>query len=123
MWLVIIFGFSLWLIFSARSALTPIIFSFIFAYATQPIVEFLHKRKIPRGFGILIVLFIFALLLVLLFVGLSPQVKTQIESFSSNIPKYIKGPDLLVQSLEIVSKKVPISVLFTGPARGNVKNE
>ena len=40
-----------------------------------------------------------------------------------NIPKYIKGPDLLVQSLEIVSKKVPISVLLTGPARGYVKNE
>jgi len=96
LWLVIIFCFSLWVIFSARSALTPIIFSFIFAYATQPIVEFLHDRKIPRGFGILIVLFIFAFSLVLLFVGLAPQVQNQIESFSSNIPKYIKILELWI---------------------------
>ena len=90
LWLVIIFGFSLWITFSARAALTPIIFSFIFAYATQPIVEFLHNRKIPRGFGILIVLFVFAILLLLLFVALIPQVKLQIESFLNNIPQYIK---------------------------------
>ncbi len=40
-----------------------------------------------------------------------------------NIPKYIKGPDLLVQTLELISKNLPISVLLTGPARGYVKNE
>ena len=90
LWLIIIFGFSLWITFSARAALTPIIFSFIFAYATQPIVDFLHNRKIPRGFGILIVLFVFAILLLLLFVALIPQVKLQIESFLNNIPQYIK---------------------------------
>ena len=96
MWLVIIFGFSLWLIFSARSALTPIIFSFVFAYATQPIVEFLHQRKIPRGFGILIVLFLFVLLLTLLFIGLTPQIRAQIQSFSNNIPQYIKILELWI---------------------------
>ena len=96
MWLVIIFGFSLWIIFSARSALTPIIFSFVFAYATQPIVEFLHQRKIPRGFGILIVLFLFVLLLTLLFIGLTPQIRAQIQSFSNNIPQYIKILELWI---------------------------
>ena len=40
-----------------------------------------------------------------------------------NIPKYIKGPDLLVQTLELIAKNLPISVLLTGPARGYVKNE
>lgn len=38
-------------------------------------------------------------------------------------PKYIKGPDLLVESLNLVSKELPIKVLLTGPARGYVKNE
>ena len=40
-----------------------------------------------------------------------------------NTPKLIKGPDLFVQSLELISKEFPIVVLLTGPARGYVKNE
>ena len=40
-----------------------------------------------------------------------------------NSPKYIKGPDLFVQSLELISKELPIAVLLTGPARGYVKYE
>ena len=39
------------------------------------------------------------------------------------IPKLIKGPDLFVKSVEIISKEVPIVVLLTGPARGYVKKE
>ena len=39
------------------------------------------------------------------------------------LPKYIKGPDLLVESLKLISKELPIKVLLTGPARGYVKNE
>ena len=40
-----------------------------------------------------------------------------------NLPKYIKGPDLFVQSVEIISKTLPIVVLLTGPSRGYIKNE
>ncbi len=40
-----------------------------------------------------------------------------------DIPKFIKGPDLLVESLDLISKEFPIKVLLTGPARGYVKNE
>lgn len=36
-------------------------------------------------------------------------------------PKTIKGPDLLVESLQLISKEIPIFVLLTGPARGFVK--
>ncbi|MED5578888.1 MAG: AI-2E family transporter [Nitrospinota bacterium] len=104
MWLVIIFGCSLWIVFTALSALTPVIISFIFAYATQPVVEFLYQRKIPRGFGILIVLFVFVVLLVLLFIGLIPQVRTQIESFSNNIPQYMKILELWILKLLIKLK-------------------
>tara|TARA_Y100000589_G_C27168131_1_gene635553 strand:- start:325 stop:1458 length:1134 start_codon:yes stop_codon:yes gene_type:complete len=40
-----------------------------------------------------------------------------------NQPKLIKGPDLFVQTVEILSKDLPIKVLLTGPARGYVKKE
>jgi glycosyltransferase involved in cell wall biosynthesis len=36
------------------------------------------------------------------------------------VPKHIKGPDLLLQTLEIVSRKLPIFVLLSGPSRGYV---
>lgn len=38
-------------------------------------------------------------------------------------PKYIKGPDLLVKSIELIAKELNIAVLLTGPARGYVKRE
>lgn len=39
------------------------------------------------------------------------------------LPKLIKGPDLLVESLRLISQKLPIIVLLSGPARGYVKRE
>ncbi len=38
-------------------------------------------------------------------------------------PKFIKGPDILVEVLKILAKKIKIKVLLTGPARGFVKNK
>ena len=35
-------------------------------------------------------------------------------------PKWIKGPDLLLQTLEVVSRKLPLFVLLSGPSRGYV---
>ena len=40
-----------------------------------------------------------------------------------NIPKYIKGPDLFIESVDLISKDIPITILLTGPARGYIKNE
>lgn len=38
-------------------------------------------------------------------------------------PKYIKGPDIFLKSLELIKKNIPnLFVLLTGPARGYVKN-
>ncbi|MBO6960190.1 MAG: glycosyltransferase family 4 protein [Prochlorococcus marinus CUG1438] len=40
-----------------------------------------------------------------------------------NLPKYIKGPDLFINSVDLISKEFPVVVLLTGPARGYVKNQ
>lgn len=40
-----------------------------------------------------------------------------------NIPKLIKGPDILIEVLRMLAKDFNIFVLLTGPARGFVKNE
>jgi len=39
-----------------------------------------------------------------------------------NEPKLIKGPDIFCDVIEKLSKKYPIHILLTGPARGYVKN-
>ena len=36
------------------------------------------------------------------------------------IPKYIKGPDIFVETVSLLSKKYKVAVLLTGPARGYV---
>ena len=38
-------------------------------------------------------------------------------------PKLIKGPDLFVKAVELISKELEIAVLLTGPSRGYVKKE
>ena len=40
-----------------------------------------------------------------------------------NVPKYIKGPDIFVNAIEIISRKLSIAILLTGPSRGYLKNE
>jgi len=59
-----------------------------------------------------------------------PQNKIIIGSFQKdgegwqegNEPKLIKGPDIFCDVVEKLSKKYPIHILLTGPARGYVKN-
>lgn len=41
---------------------------------------------------------------------------------SGNNPKLIKGPDILCDTIEILSRYYPIHVLLSGPSRGYVKN-
>ena len=38
-------------------------------------------------------------------------------------PKLIKGPDIFVKTVELISKDFPVKVILTGPARGYIKNE
>ncbi len=40
-----------------------------------------------------------------------------------NLPKEIKGPDIFVNAVELISKKHNIVVLLTGPSRGYIKGE
>ena len=36
-------------------------------------------------------------------------------------PKLIKGPDIFIETVALLSKAIPVAVLLTGPARGYVK--
>lgn len=37
-------------------------------------------------------------------------------------PKLVKGPDILCNAIELLSKKYPVHILLSGPSRGYVKN-
>ena len=60
-----------------------------------------------------------------------PKDKTVIGSFQKDgvgwgaglEPKMVKGPDIFVKSIEVLSKKHPVFVLLVGPARGYVEQD
>ena len=88
-WLILILIAIIWLLLSARAALVPLAASFILAYLLQPLVDRLETWKIPRPLAVLIPLLGLGVLLVILWVSISPVVQKQITSFAQKLPGYI----------------------------------
>ena len=88
-WLILIFIAIIWLLVSARAALVPLAASFILAYLLQPLVDRLETWKIPRPLAVLIPLLGLGVLLVILWVTISPLVQEQISAFAQKLPGYI----------------------------------
>ena len=88
-WLILIFIAAIWLLVNARAALIPLVVSFILAYLLQPLVDRLETWKIPRPLAVLIPLLGLGVLLVILWVTISPLVQEQISAFAQKLPGYI----------------------------------
>jgi len=77
------------LIYLLGPVLAPFAISALLAYMTDPLVERMVKKKVPRTLAVITIfigLFIIALLLLLVFV---PLVEKQIAALIANIPVYI----------------------------------
>ena len=88
-WLILILIAIIWLLLSARAALVPLAASFILAYLLQPLVDRLETWKIPRPLAVLIPLLGLGVLLVILWVSISPVVQEQITAFAKKLPGHI----------------------------------
>ena len=69
--------------------LSPIIAALIFAFALNPIVEFLQRLKIPRLIAIFVVVLLFVGLAIALILGILPLVSQQTQQMFANVPQYI----------------------------------
>lgn len=65
--------------------------SFLFAASLDPLVDFLHKRKIPRGIGVLLIYFVVFLVVGLLISSLVPLIAKQIFDISRIIGSSVQN--------------------------------
>lgn len=88
LWLIP-FGAALWLLYLLGPILAPFLFGTILAYIFNPIVDWLEKRRVPRGIGAIIAL----LLLIGAFAGLvliiAPLVQRETQLFIDHVPGYL----------------------------------
>lgn len=76
----------------------PIILAAVAYYLLNPLVDFMERRKIKRGYSILILYLMIIGLLTILIVGIIPVVREQIMGFVENIPLYSKEAQTLFEN-------------------------
>lgn len=83
---------DLWtgVIAKTMNILIPFLFAFALAYALHPFLQYMQKKKIPKGFGVLIIV----LLLLILIVGLIYVISTvfvgQLSSLFNSILSFVR---------------------------------
>ena len=94
------FIFVVWVIHELLSILIPFIVAFLFAYILNPLVTFLHKKKLPRWLGAL-----FSVLIVIIF--MSFVLLIIVPPFIEQISLLINSaPDLIIKLQEFFEQEV-----------------
>ena len=93
--LILIFGFTL--IALMGDVLTPVIAAVVIAYVLEGVVRKLCHLKIPRLLSVIVVVVGFVVLLLVLMLGLSPLISTQLSQFFLEVPSMLsKGQEVLI---------------------------
>lgn len=85
---------------SLRSIITPFIYALVLAYLLNPAVRYLEKKKIKRGFAILIVFLGIIAGLSLLFMSFVPMLANDLVVFDSEIPNIFRFIESVVEELQ-----------------------
>ena len=83
---------NLWMgiLFKIIDILLPFLFAFALAYALYPILQFMQKKHVPKGLGVLIIILALILLLAGLIYVVSTILMGQLSSFFGNILDFVK---------------------------------
>ena len=90
--------------------LLPFLISLIVAYALQPIVELLVRRRVPRGVAILTIYLAFILLVVIAVLQAIPAVTRQFTQLTAHFPILIQQFDQWVGVLSTHKQYLPDAV-------------
>ncbi|WP_054955138.1 AI-2E family transporter [Paenibacillus dakarensis] len=82
-----------------KTIVLPIILSGILYYLLNPIVDVMEKRKIKRGWSILILYLAIAGILTVVVLAVIPVIRTQITSLIDNLPRYSENVRLQFEEL------------------------
>jgi len=76
----------------------PIILAAVAYYLLNPLVDFMERKKIKRGYSILILYALIIGLMTVLIVEIIPVIRNQVLEFVENLPKYSEEAQLLFEN-------------------------
>ncbi len=79
-----------WLFYALRGVLAPVLLAFLLAYAFNPLVETLARRRVPRSLASVLCLFLLAVITFGLFALIVPTIHQEIQSVSKKLPLYLQ---------------------------------
>ncbi len=79
---------GIYFIYSIRDVLALLFIAIVLVSAIDPAVDWMHKKKIPRSLGVLLIYFILFLAIGLMIYFLIPSIQQQFSDFSQNLPSY-----------------------------------
>ena len=82
---------GIWIIFLIRDIVALFFVSLILTAVIDPGVDWLHKRKIPRGVGVMIIYSILFLIIGTAIYFFIPAIISQFNDFYQNLPRYIEN--------------------------------
>lgn len=81
---------GIWILYLIRDIVALFFISLILTAAMDPGVDWLHRRKIPRGVGVLIIYFLLFSVIGTAIYFFIPAIVEQFNEFSQNFPQYLE---------------------------------
>ncbi|MDD5032188.1 MAG: AI-2E family transporter [Patescibacteria group bacterium] len=81
---------ALYFFYLVRDILIIIFISLILSSALDPWVDWMHKRKIPRGIGIILIYFVLLIIVASAFYLIIPPIISQVKELSVTFPHYLE---------------------------------
>jgi predicted PurR-regulated permease PerM len=106
----IIILLGLWFLYLVRDVVALLFLALVFTAAIDPAVDWLHRKKVPRGVGVLIIYLILFLIIGSMLYLLIPAIISQISDLSKNFPVYFEKINNLIQSIQSYSSSHNISL-------------
>ncbi|PDP88690.1 AI-2E family transporter [Glycomyces fuscus] len=91
LWMVTAFGLALWLFIRLQSLIMLLLISLFLALALEPAVNWLHRRRWPRGPATGAVMFLVAALTVVFLSLLGSMLFSQVVAFVSEVPTMVRA--------------------------------
>lgn len=79
---------ALWFLYLVRDVIALLFIALIITSAIDPIVDWMHRKKIPRSAGVLLVYLVIFTVLGFSISFLIPPIISQFKDFASNFPEY-----------------------------------
>jgi predicted PurR-regulated permease PerM len=88
---IVIIILGIWILYLIRDIVALFFISLILTAAIDPGVDWLRRRKIPRGVGVLIIYCILFLIIGTAIYFFIPAIISQLNDFSQSLPRYIEN--------------------------------